>query len=136
VSEPTPLQIYMPITQETPRDIAVVVHTSGPPSAAQADVERVVHAFDADVPVYSVRTTDAMLVTSMARERMAAIVLAVFAIVALTLASVGLYGVVAHGVTERTHEIGVRVALGAEAGHVLRLVLWQGLSTALVGAAI
>ena len=57
----------------------------------------------------------------------------VFAIVALTLASVGLYGVVAHGVTERTHEIGVRIALGAEQRHVLGLVVRQGLSMALVG---
>jgi putative ABC transport system permease protein len=136
VAEPTPLQIYMPITQETPRDVAVVVHTSGPPSAARGEVERVIHAFDSDVPVYSVRTTDAMLATSMARERMAVIVLAVFAAVALTLASVGLYGVVAHGVTERTHEIGVRMALGAEARHVLGLVVRQGLSMALVGTAI
>jgi putative ABC transport system permease protein len=136
VAEPTPLQIYMPITQETPRDVAVVVHTSGPPSGAQNEVERVIHAFDSDVPVYSVRTTEAMLATSMARERMAVIVLTVFAGVALTLASVGLYGVVAHGVTERTHEIGVRMALGAESRHVLGLVVRQGLSAAAVGAAI
>jgi len=136
VAEPTPLQIYMPITQETPRDIAVIVRTAGPPAAAQAEAEHVIHAFDKDVPVYSVRTLDSMITASMARERMAAIVLAVFAIVALTLASVGLYGVVAHGVTERTHEIGVRMALGAEARHVLGLVVRQGLSMALVGTAI
>ena len=62
--------------------------------------------------------------------------LTVFAGVALTLASVGLYGVVAHGVTERTHEIGVRMALGAEARHVLGLVVRQGLSMATIGTAI
>jgi putative ABC transport system permease protein len=136
VAEPTPLQIYMPIAQETPRDIAVVVNTICPPSAVQREAERVVHEFDADVPVYSVRTTDEMLASSMARERMAALVLTVFAAVALTLASVGLYGVVAHGVTERTHEIGVRMALGAEARHVLGLVVRQGLSMAAIGTAI
>ena len=77
-----------------------------------------------------------MLGTSIARQRMSMLVFVVFAVVALTLASVGLYGVVAHGVTERTHEIGVRIALGAEQRHVLGLVVRQGLSMALVGTAI
>ena len=77
-----------------------------------------------------------MLDTSMARERMSMLILAVFAGVALTLASVGLYGVVAHGVTERTHEIGVRMALGAQPRHVLGLVVRQGLTMALIGMAI
>jgi putative ABC transport system permease protein len=72
----------------------------------------------------------------MARERMGVLVLTVFAVLALTLASVGLYGVVAHGVTERTHEIGVRMALGADTRHVLTLVVGQGLVTVLVGLAI
>jgi putative ABC transport system permease protein len=88
------------------------------------------------MPVYAVRTMARVLETSMARERMAVLVLAVFAVVALTLASVGLYGVVAHGVTERTHEIGVRIALGAERRHVLGLVVRQGLSMAALGTAI
>ena len=79
---------------------------------------------------------DEMLDTSIARQRMSMMVFVVFAVVALTLASVGLYGVVAHGVTERTHEIGVRIALGAEQRHVLGLVVRQGLSMALVGTAI
>jgi len=67
---------------------------------------------------------------------MSMLILAVFAIVALVLASVGLYGVVSHGVTERTHEIGVRMALGAQSRHVLGLVVRQGLSTALIGTVI
>src|SRR6185295_8001829 len=136
VAEPTPLQIYMPITQETPRDVAVVISTTGAPEEAQRGADRVMHAFDADVPLYAIRTTDQMLAASMARERMALVVLAVFALVGLTLAAVGLYGVVAHGVTERTHEIGVRMALGAEPRHVLGLVVRQGLSMTALGAGI
>jgi putative ABC transport system permease protein len=136
VSELTPLQVYMPMTQDPPRDFALVVRASGAPAALRAPIEAVVHALDRDLPVYAVRTMDQVLETSMARERMAVLVLAVFAVLALTLASVGLYGVVAHGVTERTHEIGVRMALGAESRHVLRLVVGQGLTMVVVGLAV
>src|SRR5207249_5722370 len=93
-------------------------------------------AIEKDVPLYSVRTMNNLIQTSIARERMSLLVLAVFAGIALILASVGLYGVVAHGVTERTHEIGVRIALGAESRHVLELVVRQGISMAVVGAVI
>jgi putative ABC transport system permease protein len=79
---------------------------------------------------------DEMLGSSMSRQRMSMMVFVVFAVVALTLASVGLYGVVAHGVTERTHEIGVRMALGADTAHVLKLVVGQGLATVFAGLAI
>jgi putative ABC transport system permease protein len=72
----------------------------------------------------------------MARQRMSMIVFMMFAAVALALASIGLYGVVSHGVTERTHEIGVRMALGADPRHVLSLVVGQGLVTAVVGIAL
>jgi putative ABC transport system permease protein len=77
-----------------------------------------------------------VLDASIAQQRMSMVVFAVFAGVALVLASIGLYGVVAHGVTERTHEIGVRMALGAERKHVLALVVRQGLSMALVGTVV
>jgi ABC-type antimicrobial peptide transport system permease subunit len=79
---------------------------------------------------------DQVLDASLARQRMSMLVFGVFALVALTLASVGLYGVVAHGVTERTHEIGVRMALGADQRRVLALVVRQGLSMAIIGTAI
>jgi putative ABC transport system permease protein len=99
-------------------------------------VEAAVHALDRDIPTYSVRTMDQLVESSTARERMSALVLLVFAGVALLLASIGLYGVVSHGVTERTHEIGVRMALGAETAHVLRLVVGHGLATTMAGIAI
>src|SRR2546426_7903309 len=136
LSELTPLQVYMPFAQSPTSDLAFVVRTDGDPASLQPAVVAAVHALDRDLPVFSVRTMDRVLDASIARERMAVLVLMVFAVVALTLASVGLYGVVAHGVTERTHEIGVRIALGAERRHVLGLVVRQGLSAAAVGAAI
>ena len=136
LSELTPLQVYIPFPQSPTSDLAFVVRTDVDPASLQPAVEAAVHVLDRDLPVFSVRTMDRVLEASIARERMAVLVLMVFAVVALTLASVGLYGVVAHGVTERTHEIGVRIALGAERRHVLGLVVRQGLSMAVLGTAI
>jgi putative ABC transport system permease protein len=136
VAAMTPLQVYLPLTQETSNGLWIVVRSAGDPASVQPAVDATVHAIEKDVPLYAVRTMDDLLKASMARERMSMLVLAVFAGVALVLASVGLYGVVSHGVTERTHEIGVRMALGAETRHVVGLVVRQGLSTAGVGAII
>ena len=88
------------------------------------------------MPLFQTATMDQVLASSIAQQRMSVIVLVTFALVALTLASVGLYGVISHAVTERTHEIGVRMALGAEARHVLGLMVRQGLTTTIAGVAI
>jgi putative ABC transport system permease protein len=136
LAEVTPLQVYMPAAQEPTADYAIVVRSNAPPSTLEAPIEAAVRALDADVPVFTVRTMDRVIAASIRRERMSVVVLCLFAFVALTLASIGLYGLVAHGVTERTHEIGVRMALGARGGHVISLVIRQGLSMAIAGAAI
>jgi putative ABC transport system permease protein len=136
LAELTPMQVYIPFSQAPTSNVSLVVRTQVDPAPMQSSVEAALHALDRDMPVYEVRTMDRVLETSIARERMAVLVLVVFAVVALILASVGLYGVVAHGVTERTHEIGVRIALGAEPRHVLGLVVRQGLSMAALGTAI
>jgi putative ABC transport system permease protein len=99
-------------------------------------LESVVHTSAADVPVYHVQRMEDVLAASMERERMATVVLTMFAGVALMLAAVGLYGLVSHGVVERRHEIGVRMALGASAAQILRLVVGSGLALAAAGAAI
>ena len=136
ISSETPLQAYLPLVQEPARSVAIVMRTSLEPTSLVPQVEAIVRDLDKNLPLFQTRTMDQVLDTSIARQRVSMIIFVVFAIVALTLASVGLYGVVAHAVTERTHEIGVRMALGAEARHVLGLVVRQGISMAVVGAAI
>jgi len=136
VTNDTPMQVYLPLVHDYARSVALVVRSSTEPASLVPAIEAIVHDLDKDLPLFQVRTMEQMLDASIARERMSMLIFAVFAIVAVALASVGLYGVVAHGVTERTHEIGVRMALGADARHVLGLVVRQGLSMALVGTAI
>ncbi|MGE5245336.1 MAG: ABC transporter permease [Betaproteobacteria bacterium] len=136
VAEATPLQVYLPMSQEPSDGPALVVRTAGPSAAARSGVEAAVHRLNPDIPLYDVQTMDDVLSASLAQQRISMIVMVVFAAVALTLAAVGLYGVVSHGVTERRHEIGVRMALGADRAHVLGLVVRQGLTTALAGVAI
>jgi putative ABC transport system permease protein len=136
ISNETPLQVYLPLVHDGPRSLALVVRTATRPSSLAPAVEAIVRSLDKDLPLFQVRTMDEMLDASIARERMSMLIFVVFAVVALTLASVGLYGVVAHGVTERTHEIGVRLALGADRRDVLALVVRQGFSMAIVGAVV
>jgi len=136
VDELTPMQVYMPFSQEPTTHVAIVVRTLTEPASLVASLEGAAHSLDRDIPVYSLRTMDQVLQAAIARQRMAMLVLVVFAGVALTLASVGLHGVVSHGVAERRHEIGVRMALGADARQVVRLVVGQGLTTAVIGTVV
>ena len=136
VAAETPMQAYLPLPQEPPESMAIVARTQGDPAAAGPAIEAAMQQLNKDLPLFQIRTMDDVLGTSLARQRMSMLVFVIFALVALTLASIGLYGVVAHGVTERMHEIGVRIALGAEQWHVVGKIVRQGLSMALVGTAI
>jgi putative ABC transport system permease protein len=132
----TPMQAYLPLPQEPSRGLAIVIRSASDPASIASALDAAVRQIDKDLPLYQTRTMDQMLDTSLARQRMSMLVFAVFAVVAVVLASVGLYGVVAHGVTERTHEIGVRIALGADRRHVLGLIVRQGLAMAAIGTII
>jgi putative ABC transport system permease protein len=136
VTADMPMQSYLPLAQEPSRGVAIVARSAGDPAALGLAIEGVMQQLNKELPLYEIRTMDEMLGDSIARQRLSMLVFVMFAAVALTLASVGLYGVVAHGVTERMHEIGVRIALGAEQRHVLGMVIRQGLSMALIGTAI
>jgi putative ABC transport system permease protein len=130
------MQVFIPIAQETPRSVAIVARTSVEPMNVARDLETAVQSINHDVPLTKVQPMTALMSDAIARQRLSLVVLAVFAVVAVLVAAVGLYGVVAHSVTERTREIGVRMALGAEGRQVLGLFVRQGLITAAAGTII
>jgi predicted permease len=135
-------QFYYPFMQMPEKlmplaDItAVVLRTQGDPAAVMEPVRRALASVDPGDVVYAVETMDDVIATSFAARRLTMLLLGIFAVLALALACVGIYSVIAYLVGERTHEIGVRMALGAQQSDVLRLVLGQGLRMALTGIAI
>jgi len=126
LTDPTPPQMYLPFTQVPDGDVALVVRTATTSNSMLPDVQRVIGDTDRDVAVYAARAMDRVLGDSVARERMSLLVLAVFAGVAIALAVIGLYAAVARTVTDRTHEIGVRLALGASRRDIMATVSREG----------
>ncbi len=130
------IALYVPQTQSGARALYVTVRTGADPVALAAAVKAQIRAIDPDLPVYRVRTMSAWVEQSLARPRFAMTLLTLFAGLALLLAALGIYGVMAFLVAQSTREIGIRVALGATERNVLSLVLRQGMTIVMSGAAV
>jgi putative ABC transport system permease protein len=128
--------IYIPLAQEYSSGMTLMVRTAADPTGLVASVRHEMRTLNKDVPVFSVQTMTERIGGQLASDRMIAVLLSIFGGGALLLAAIGIYGVMGYSVAQRTHEIGIRMALGAERRDILKLIVSQGLVLILIGSGI
>jgi putative ABC transport system permease protein len=133
--QPLPF-IYLPLGQETLPDMTLMVRTAADPDLLAGPLSKEMRALNKEVPVFSVQTMNKLIGGQLAADRMIAVLLSIFGSGALLLAAIGIYGVMAYSAAQRTREIGIRIALGAEQRDILRLILGQGMVLIVIGAGI
>ena len=129
-------QIYNPYTQDTWRSMNMVIRSESDPAQLTSAVRGEVTALDKTLPVFNVKTMEQVIKERMSPKRLASIMMAIFAALALALSGVGIYAVMSYAVSQRTHEIGIRVALGAQPAHIFSLIVKQGFTLVSIGLAI
>jgi putative ABC transport system permease protein len=136
LAEEAQAQVYIPFAQLPWGNMNLLVRTDMTPQSLASAVKKQISAVDVDQPVTSIQTVDELMDSSRAQPRFTMMLLAVFSLAALALAVIGIYGVLAYSVAQRRHEMAIRLALGAERGDILRLVVRQGFTLAIVGIAV
>jgi putative ABC transport system permease protein len=129
-------QFYFSAYQRRPRDLAIFLRGGIDRATIEAKLREQVQSIDPELPVFGVQTLDNAVSESLAQRRFSVNMVGLFALTALLLAAIGIYGVISYIVGERTHEFGIRLALGAERKNIMQIVMQQGLRMAVVGAAI
>jgi predicted permease len=139
LDKPTGTELYIPLLQYPNRSASLaslVVRSNADTSPLVAPIRNAIHTVDPSLPISNVRTLEDAVLAAQSRPRFLALLLTVFASVALVLAAVGIYGVISYSVAQRTNEFGIRIAMGASSSKVLGMVLGQGARIALIGFAI
>ncbi|MGH9662909.1 MAG: FtsX-like permease family protein, partial [Bryobacteraceae bacterium] len=135
LANPSRFEVYVPFRQSITGDMNLVVKSGDNPATLTSAIRRVVATIDKDQPISGVATMKQLVGDSVSTRRTTLVLLGLFSALALILAAIGIYGVISHSVEQRTHEIGIRLALGAQRGDVLHLILRQGAKIAGAGVA-
>ncbi|HLW80547.1 MAG TPA: ABC transporter permease [Candidatus Acidoferrales bacterium] len=133
LTEPAPLIMYIPLSQNYSGRATIALHTTLPPGAAFTELRGAVASLDKTLPVFETQSMQEHVAFSVWQQKMASSLIGAFAGLAVFLATIGIYGVIAHSVSQRTHEIGIRMALGAQPRAILRMVLYEGARLAAAG---